>query len=298
MLISVIIVSWNTRDLTLAAVASALRQEVDAAVEVIVVDNHSRDDTVAALRATYPTVRVIQTGRNLGFAGGNNVGLRQARGDYTLLLNSDAVIRPGALQALVDTARAHPEAGAFQPKLILPDGSVQLSWDYVPTLWQELRLVLWYARHTRGAVWQAKVRSWREPRRVRAVGLSALMLPTWVWGRIGLLSTNSFLYFEEMELSVRLQRHGLPMWLVPAAEVEHWVGQSTGQVPLVRRRSHYLSRMWFYNTYRDRGSAAVVRLLSRLRSAVGLVRGDEQAAEELWRPVHRAACQAEQERSR
>ena len=289
MLISVIIVSWNTRDLTLAAVASALSQKCDAAVEVIVVDNASRDDTVAALSERYPQVRVIETGRNLGFAGGNDVGLQRVRGDYTLLLNSDAVLRPGSLQTLIDTARAHPEAGAFQPRLILPDGSLQLCWDYVPSLLAELWLVLWYARHTRSPRWQAMVRAWREPRRVRAVGLSALMVPTWVWGRVGLLSVNSFLYFEEMELSVRLQRHGLPMWLVPAAEVEHWVGQSTGQVPLVRRRAHYLSRMWFYDTYRDRCQAAVIRGLSRLRAAVGLLRDGDEAAEQCWRPIWRAA---------
>ncbi len=106
MTISVIIVNWNTCQLTCEAVASVLSQEVDAALDVIVVDNGSTDDTVATLRRQFPTVRVLAAGRNLGFSGGNNAGLRRARGAYTLLLNSDATLHPGALQTLWEAQQA------------------------------------------------------------------------------------------------------------------------------------------------------------------------------------------------
>lgn len=289
MTVSVIIVNWNTLELTAQAVASALSQDAGVAVEVIVVDNGSTDGSVAGLRERFPGIQVIPVGRNLGFAKGNNVGLRRARGDLTLLLNSDAKLRPGALRTLLDAVEAYPEAAAFQPQLILPDGSVQYGWDYQPTLAQELWLVLVQQRRVQTEAWQAATTADRAARRVKAVGLPALLVPTWVWRRIGLLTEATFLFFEESDLSVRLERAGLPMMVVPAAEVEHHVGMSTGRVPHLKRRSHYLSRIWFYDTHRDRLSAAVIRLLSAARAMLGIWRAPADEADQLWRPVFRAA---------
>ncbi len=251
MTISVIIVNWNTRDLTCAAVRSVLEQEVDAALDVIVVDNGSSDGSVAGLRAEFPALRVIETGRNLGFARGNNVGLARARGDYTLLLNSDAKLRPGALAALWQAQREHPDAVALQPKLILPDGTVQYTWDYQPTILQELWLVLYQSRRVRGAAWQADVQAWREPRRITAIGLPALWVPMRVWSRIGGLATEPFLFFEEADLSLRLKAIGGPMFFVPTAEIEHHVGQSMARAPYLKRLAHYRSRLWYYAVHQD-----------------------------------------------
>ncbi len=288
-MVSVVIVSWNTRELTIAAVASALAQQTDAEVEVIVVDNGSVDGSVAALRERFAGLRVIAVGRNLGFSGGNNVGLARARGEYTLLLNSDAALRPGALQALLEAARQHPEAGALQPRLVLPDGSLQWVWDYLPGLVSELWMVLYQRRRTRSAGWQEAERRRRDVRRCRALGFAAVMIPAWVWRRTGPLPAAPFLYFEEPAFVDRLRRWRLPIYLVPTAEVDHLDGRSTGQVPYVKRRSHYHSRMWFYDHYRDRFSAAVVRLLSAARAAVGILARPGVEADELWRPVLRAA---------
>jgi len=283
MTISVIIVNWNTRDLTLAAVRSVLDQETVATLDVIVVDNGSDDDSVAALRAEFADIRVIETGRNLGFSRGNNVGLARARGEYTLLLNSDAALRPGALQALWDVQQQHPEAVALQPQMILPDGTVQYTWDYQPSIPQELWLVLFQAKRVRTAAWQAMVQAWREPRRIDAIGLPALWVPMRVWNRIGLLATEPFLFFEEADLSLRLKAAG-PMYYVPAARIDHWVGQSMSRVPYLKRRAHYRSRLWYYAVHQDRLSNLLVRGFTRLRATIGLWQGGE-AADELWRPV-------------
>lgn len=283
MTVSVIIVNWNTRALTCAAVRSVLDQEIDAELDVLVVDNGSTDDSVAALRSQFPAVRVIETGRNLGFARGNNVGLARARGEYTLLLNSDAALRPGALATLWTVQQQYPEAVALQPKLILPDGTVQFTWDYQPTILQELWLVLYQSKRVRSAAWQAMVQSWREPRRITAVGLPALWVPMRVWSRLGLLATEPFLFFEEADLSLRLKAAG-PMYFVPAAEIEHHVGQSMKDVPYVKRRAHYRSRLWYYAVHQGRLANLLVRGFTRLRATVGLWQGGEAAAE-LWRPV-------------
>ncbi len=291
MTLSVIIVTWNTCDLTGEAVRSLLAQQVDADLDLIVVDNGSTDGTVATLRDRFPAVRVIPTGRNLGFAGGNNVGLRRARGDWTLLLNSDTSCRPGALQALLDVARARPDAAAIQPRLILPDGSIQWTWNYQPSLLAELGLP-WRARAARTRWWQRRVAAWREPREVVAVGLAALLVPRWVWQRIGLLATEPFLFFEEADLSARIHRRGWPLLYVPAAEIEHHVGASMAQVPLVKRRAHYLSRLWYYQTHTRPVEAEALRWLTLARAAWGGLAADRAEWAELWRPVWERAVSA------
>lgn len=295
MTISVIIVSWNTRELLLAAVESVLVQEVEAELELIVVDNGSTDGTVDALREHFPGLTVLVPETNLGFAGGNNLGLEQATGEYTLLLNPDTIVRPGALATLLRCAEEQPAVGAWQPMLILPNGKVQVTWEYVPSLWAEFWLVAFRSKYVYTPSFQARVKAWDEPRDVPAVGLAALFVPARVWERVGRLSTETFLYFEESDLSERLRGAGLPMKLVPAARIEHHIGQSTGQVPYVRKRAHYLSRLWFYETHRCGCQARVIRWLSRLRAWLGIVQAKRrvrlgeasarQAIDELWAPV-------------
>ena len=134
-----IVVTYNSRDLTLACVASVLAEQQATAshrlqIELIVVDNGSTDGTAAALREAAPQARVLVQPANLGFAGGNNVGLAAARGRYLLLLNSDTEVRPGALAALVAFMDAHPDAGACGPMLVNPDGSLQPTGRDLPTL--------------------------------------------------------------------------------------------------------------------------------------------------------------------
>ena len=282
--VSVIIVNWNTRELTLDAVDSVLGQDFDGTVEVIVVDNGSADGTLEAL-AGRPGVRTIASPVNLGYAGGNNLGLQRARGEFTLLLNSDAILTPGALQTLVDDARAHPEAGAIGPRVVYPDGRVQYTWDYLPSLAAELWLVLVGRRRIASDAWQAEVLSWRESRPVKAISLACLMVPSKVWRRIGLLATEPFLYFEEADLTMRLLAAGYGMRLVPESKVIHREAQSTGQVPYRRRVAHYRSRLWYYETHRGKIAAGLIRFLSRARACLGLALAGPEAKDALWRPI-------------
>ena len=117
--VAVIVLNWNGREDTLECLRS-IRSIAYSNFGVIVVDNGSTDGSVAAIRASQPSVEVIDTGENLGFAGGNNVGIRRALelgADYVLLLNNDTVVDPGLLRAFVAAAALHPEAGAFGAKI-------------------------------------------------------------------------------------------------------------------------------------------------------------------------------------
>lgn len=136
--LSVIIVTRNTRPLTLAAVRSVFESERSPSVEVIVVDNGSTDDTRAAVTAAFPHVVYLYSDRNLGFAGANNLGARRATGEFILLLNSDARVKPDTLRITIGWMRAHPECGIAGVQLLNPDGSFQNSIANYPTLATEL----------------------------------------------------------------------------------------------------------------------------------------------------------------
>ncbi|NLD44977.1 MAG: glycosyltransferase family 2 protein, partial [Chloroflexi bacterium] len=113
--LSVIIVSWNTRDLLEACLASLQRAADGLAVETLVVDNASADGSAAMVRQRFPQVQLIENTENVGYARANNQAIRQCTGRHVMLLNSDTVVRPGALAALVRFMDTHPAAGAAGP---------------------------------------------------------------------------------------------------------------------------------------------------------------------------------------
>ena len=125
--LSVIILSYNTRDL----LEQSLRTVAEAAsginAELFVVDNASRDGSADMVAEKFPGVRLIRNEKNLGFAAGNNVALRLVTGRYVLLLNSDTIVRQDTLSCLMSFLEVHPEAGAAGCKILNPDGSLQLS---------------------------------------------------------------------------------------------------------------------------------------------------------------------------
>ena len=133
-MLSVIIVSWNVRALLdgcLESLRPLLNHESDSAsapAEIIVVDNASRDGTVAWLRTAWPQVQVLASAKNLGFGRANNAGLARARGEWLLLLNPDTLVQPGAVETLITFLAAHPAAGMAAPRLLYGDGKPSGRW--------------------------------------------------------------------------------------------------------------------------------------------------------------------------
>jgi N-acetylglucosaminyl-diphospho-decaprenol L-rhamnosyltransferase len=132
--LSIIILSWNTRQMLADCLSSVEATTANLAYEVIVVDNGSTDGSQAMLGQRFPDVHLIQNDENVGFARANNQAMTTSRGHYMLLLNSDAVIVPGAIQSLLDLARAEPHAGVVGAQLVNRDGSFQASHTPFPTL--------------------------------------------------------------------------------------------------------------------------------------------------------------------
>src|SRR3989344_2256511 len=116
-LVSIIIVNWNARE-NLQECLSALFKISYKNYEVILVDNGSKDDSVKFVKSNYPDIKIVESGKNLGFAGGNNLGFKQARGKYVLFLNNDTIVTKDFLEKLVDFMEKRKDVGIVQPKIL------------------------------------------------------------------------------------------------------------------------------------------------------------------------------------
>ena len=125
--LSVIIVSYNTRDIVLACVQSVLDCKDALSVEIIVVDNCSQDGSVAALRSIFPDIKVIESPANAGFSYGNNIGMEQCHGRYILMLNPDTEVQPAAFTSAISYLEDHPHVGMLGAQISYPDGKPQNS---------------------------------------------------------------------------------------------------------------------------------------------------------------------------
>lgn len=213
--IGVVVVNWDTLGDTRQCI-NAVRASTHQHYELFVVDNAFSDGSVAALRHAYPEATVIANGRNLGFAGGYNVGIRAALEhgrDAVLLLNDDTVVAPGALRALAEAARAHPRAGFLGPKICtVEDPQVLLSaGGYLRDGWKLIHRGL-------GELDRGQFDTAAE---VECLSGCALLVTREAIEEIGLLDEDFFAYYEDVDWCYRARQAGLSLLFVPQATVWH-----------------------------------------------------------------------------
>ena len=220
--VAIILLNWNGQADTRACLAS-LAQLTYPDYQVIVVDNGSSDDSVPALRRDYPEITVLPTGANLGFAAGNNVGLRYALehgADYLLMLNNDTVVDPHLLDAFVAASTAHPEAGSLGAKIYYFSDPQRL-W-YAGARWKTDEADFGHiggGELDDGQTWE------RECETAYACGC-ALFTRAALLKQVGLLHPPYFAIFEEADWCYRARRLGYPALFVPTAKVWHKVSAS------------------------------------------------------------------------
>jgi GT2 family glycosyltransferase len=219
-----IVLSWNGREDTLACLASlaALRGED---TEVVVVDNGSTDGSVEAVRAAHPEVHVVENGRNLGFAGGNNAGLRHAvehGAQWAVLLNNDATLAPDAVDRLRAAAGDHPAAGMLAGKVFFDEPPDRI-WFAGQRFWP----VFGYSGRPRGYGRRDGPRYRRPYRTDRAAG-AFMAVSRRVLDAVGLLDEDLFAYVEDVDWCCRARAAGFEIWFVPDALAWHRVSASTG----------------------------------------------------------------------
>lgn len=244
--ISIVIVSRNTRELLRVCLRSVHEEHDGYAVETIVVDSDSRDGSAAMMRETFPAVIVLEPGENTGFARGNNLGIRRARGAAILLLNPDTELTAGTLAQLYRSLHADPTVGVVGPLLRYPDGAVQPSRRRSPTLATALvesTLVQeWWPDHPTLARYYCADLPDDAAQDVDWLVGACLLVRRSVFAAVGLLDERLFLYAEEPEWCWRVRRAGWRVRYVPEAEVRHHEGTSTGQNITARQRAFAVSK--------------------------------------------------------
>ncbi len=226
-LVSVIFVSFNTRDLTLRALEAVERAARDLSVEIWVMDNASRDDSVACIRARFPAVEIIESKVNLGFGAANNLAMKRARGEYFLLVNTDAFLESDALRELLSAANRHPRAAVVAPRVLNADGSRQKSvWPF-PTpaqSWGENLGLNWFARR-----FNERLRKSHSPDDEGeipwAIG-ACLMVRRAAYQQIGGFDARFWMYAEETDWQKTMRENGWQIVFAPAAYVTHLGGAS------------------------------------------------------------------------
>lgn len=229
--VSILVVSYETRDMTLAALASAVRETRDVSIELIVVDNASTDGSAEAIAAAFPEARLVASKENLGFAAGNNLAATLARGDYLLLLNPDTVVLDGAIDRLVAFARARPEARIWGGRTLFADGSLNPS-----SCWRRMTPWNLFCRATgltgffpaSGFLNGEAYGGWPRDtvREVDIVSGCFLLIRRDLWQRLGGFDPTFFMYGEEADLCLRARAFGARPAVTPQAGIIHHGGAS------------------------------------------------------------------------
>lgn len=265
--LSIIIVNWNTREHLQACLRSVFACPPAEPFEVWVVDNASSDGSAEMVRQQFPQVHLIANSENLGYGRANNQALRQAQGEFALVLNSDIEVMPGALQALIDFMREHPEAQAAGGQLILPDGRIQPSCSQRLTLWavfcEQTLLAKAFPRSRLFGSYNLTWWSYDSVREVEQVVGACLLLRRQADGSFPLFDERYFMYAEDTELCHRIRRAGGRIYYVPHAKFKHHLGASSEQESIRAEmvKAYNRSRILFFREVYGAWSVPIYRLL-------------------------------------
>ena len=292
--LTVVIVSFNTRELTLKAVSTLLRNAGNVAMDVMVWDNASTDGSADVLERHFPQVRVIRSDTNVGFARAHNLLSPQIASDYMLLLNSDTETLPGAIETLLRFAVAHPTAGAVGGRTLFADGSLNPTscWNRM-TPWSLFCQAVGLTRLApQSSLFNPEgIGGWQRDsvRHVDIVTGCFLLIRLDVWRALGGFADRYFMYGEDADLCLRLRQEGYRPMVTPAAQIVHHGGQSVARradklQQLLRAKASLVTDHW------PRGTVSLgiglLTLWAAVRAAGSRLSGDAERRAmyaELWR---------------
>ena len=272
--LSVAIVSYNTRDITISCVQSVLDHKGALDVEVIVVDNCSSDNSAEALRKTFPQIKVIDSPVNGGFAYGNNIAFEQCHGRYILLLNPDTEVHFGGLETAIAYMDANPQTGIMGPRVRLDDGTQQSSMIrylsltqlffiiFIPSMWLRKTSLfgdLRYAGLSRDSI-----------NKVDAVSGCFMLARREILEKIGGLDHRFFMYGEEAEWAHRTTKAGWQIVYNPEIEILHHGAASTAHMSVWKAIEMTRGHILFLRFTRGAMIAWIGTLLMFIRDSIRL----------------------------
>ncbi|MBI3384771.1 glycosyltransferase family 2 protein [Candidatus Gottesmanbacteria bacterium] len=275
--LSIIILSYNTKNLLDSCLASIYDNYKNQNFEIIVVDNSSTDDSVAMIKKKYPKVLLIESQKNLGYSAGNNLGLAKSQGRNILFLNSDTKILGDSLDIMVKYLDAEEEIGIIGPRLINPDQTLQKSVGNFYSLGNVALMLFGGGRLGlfRNSPDKYLVVDW--------ISGSCMMVKRSVFKKAGLLDENLFMYMEEVEFCYRAKMKGILTGFIPEAKVIH---QELGSSKNGREQAIvniYKGLIYFYRKYDSSGKLLILKFLLKakayLAKTLGLITGNNHLIE-------------------
>lgn len=265
--VSIILVSYNTKELTRNCLNSVFEKTQGLFFEVFVVDNHSQDGSVEMLKEEFPQIKLIENERNLGFGAANNIAIKQSSGKYVFLLNTDTLLVDNAVKKLFDFMQNHADCGACGGNLFDEDMNPVHSFGYGDDL-KSLLLKKSFLKFL--LFWEYfKIKNYEKNKdktltqEVNHITGADLMIRKSVLDEVGLFNEKIFLYFEENELEFRIKKAGYKICFVADAKIIHF-----GQGSYNPQRDSYYSQgfILFYELAYGKFWAKIAKILQFPRS--------------------------------
>lgn len=276
MQLSVIIISYNAKAHLKGCLQSLYDHTAVDPFEIIVVDNASTDGSLAMLAREFPKVRTIASPDNIGFAGANNLAMREAKSQFFLLLNNDALVTSGAVDTMLRLIQEKPDVGVLGPLLRNEDGSVQVSYGRMISLHAEAIQRVLTRGNTRGNPLVRRYIANRSKKEAYPdwVSGACMMLRADVVKSVGFFDDHFFMYSEEVDLCERIRRAGYRVYYTPQAEVVHIGGKSTEANPEKAAFEYRRSQLYFYSKHYGRVRVLLLKAYLLVSIAVRWVLGN------------------------
>jgi GT2 family glycosyltransferase len=257
--LSIIVVSYNTKEMTVACLESIFEQTNDLSFEVIVLDNDSKDNSAEEIARNFPQVKLLALKENLGFAGGNNLAAKEAAGEYLLLINPDTIVLEAAIQKLVRFAKENPAAGIWGGRTLFGDKTLNpASCWRKPKLWEIFcRSFMLTSYFPNSSVFNTgSYGGWDRStaRQVDIVSGCFFLLKRELWEKLDGFSPEFFMYGEEADFCLRARKFGAKPMVTPEATIIHYGGASEKiladkMVKLLKAKRLLMKNHWSASTY-------------------------------------------------
>lgn len=266
--LSVIIVNWNTKKLLEDCLSSIYKLTKDVKFEIITVDNASSDDSTDMIEKKFPKVILIKNKENLGFAKANNIGIKQAKGKYILLLNSDTYLIENSLAKLTEYANCQENLGALAPQLLNTDKSNQQSVGFFPNLPQ----IFFWMTFIDDLPFGQNLKPYhvdhdsfyKKNQNVDWITGAALLIPKNVISKAGPLDEKIFMYGEDVEWCWRIKKAGFNIVYTPIIKIIHIGRGSSGKISTKAFVGEFEGLKYFYKKHRSNISLQIMRILLKI----------------------------------
>jgi len=253
--LSIIIVSHNCKS-QLQQCLLSLQENVDRIVyEIIVIDNSSEDGSQEMTASNFPDVTLISNPQNVGFSKANNQGIKAAGSDYILFLNPDTIVYPGALEILLQVIKSQKNVGGVSPALLYGDNKYQVSFggkrDFFPEMLQKFCLNSFY---------RGRLKSYKNQRKAVWLSGACLLTSKDVLDEVGSFDEKFFLYYEDIDLCIRITQTGRVLLFLPEAKIFHYGGVSTQKQKTKNRFFYRQSQLYYYRKHNSIVSWHLLRL--------------------------------------